>query len=300
MAANALSPALLTALLTRHAPLRRLIVGYSGGLDSHVLLHLLATNRDLWPDRTLAAIYVDHGCKRLPLAGANIALGSAMRWISRSRCCGSMRARMPGESPEAAARRARYAALAAELEPDAALLTAHHRDDQAETLLLQLLRGAGPHGLAAMPAVSRLGSRLAAAPAAGSGSRRVAGLRPRPSACSWIEDQSATPIPLRPQLSPPPDHAAAAGTLAGGRPQSGPFRAVVRRNRLTGWTPTPTPISPALPPARADAPMHIPAHCARTERNPRQRNRAAALAATSSACQFPMHRQLAAHSPRRL
>jgi tRNA(Ile)-lysidine synthase len=64
---------------------------------------------------------------------------------------------VPGESPEAAARRARYAALAAELGPDAALLTAHHRDDQAETLLLQLLRGAGPRGLAAMPAVSRLG-----------------------------------------------------------------------------------------------------------------------------------------------
>ncbi|MCL4315375.1 MAG: tRNA lysidine(34) synthetase TilS [Gammaproteobacteria bacterium] len=57
----------------------------------------------------------------------------------------------PGVSPEAAARRARYQALAGLMEPGDCLLTAHHLDDQAETLLLQLLRGSGPHGLAAMP-----------------------------------------------------------------------------------------------------------------------------------------------------
>lgn len=56
-----------------------------------------------------------------------------------------------GISPEAAARRARYQALAGLMEPGDCLLTAHHQDDQAETLLLQLLRGSGPHGLAAMP-----------------------------------------------------------------------------------------------------------------------------------------------------
>ncbi|HAS50871.1 MAG TPA: hypothetical protein DCS21_03690, partial [Gammaproteobacteria bacterium] len=51
------------ALLKAHPELRRIIVGYSGGLDSHVLLHLLATHRERWtpPGRTLAALYVDHG-----------------------------------------------------------------------------------------------------------------------------------------------------------------------------------------------------------------------------------------------
>lgn len=144
-------------LLTAHPSIRHLIIGYSGGLDSHVLLHLLATNRDRWPERTLAAMYVDHG-----LQAASASWGEHC-----TRICHELHISFrilkidaqpaPGESPEAAARHARYAALAAELGPDAALLTAHHRDDQAETLLLQLLRGAGPHGLAAMPSASRLG-----------------------------------------------------------------------------------------------------------------------------------------------
>lgn len=157
MTATALSPALLTPLLTAHPQIQRLLVGYSGGLDSHVLLHLLAMHRASWPERTLAAVYVDHG-----LQAASAAWGEHCARICRKldipfRVLQIDARPTPGESPEATARRTRYAALAAELGPDAALLTAHHRDDQAETLLLQLLRGAGPHGLAAMPAATRLG-----------------------------------------------------------------------------------------------------------------------------------------------
>lgn len=147
----------LDALLAAYPQVRRLMIGYSGGVDSHALLHGLATQRDRWPERRLAAIYVDHGLQAASASwgehcgGICHGLGVPFRVLR-------INARpAPGESPEAAARRARYAALAAELGPDAALLTAHHRDDQAETLLLQLLRGAGPHGLAAMPAVARLG-----------------------------------------------------------------------------------------------------------------------------------------------
>jgi tRNA(Ile)-lysidine synthase len=140
-----------------HPHIRRLIVGYSGGLDSHVLLHWLATQQPAGLGCALQALHVDHG-----LQAASAAWGEQCAAVCRAlqvplRICRVDARPAPGESPEAAARRARYAAFAADLGPDAALLTAHHRDDQAETLLLQLLRGAGPHGLAAMPAVSRLG-----------------------------------------------------------------------------------------------------------------------------------------------
>ena len=65
--------------------------------------------------------------------------------------CVALQLQVPkGESVEAAARQARYAVFRDFLQPEDALLLAHHQDDQVETLVLQLLRGAGPHGLAAM------------------------------------------------------------------------------------------------------------------------------------------------------
>lgn len=128
-------------------PQARLCVGYSGGLDSSVLLHLLAALRRS-AGFSLAAVHVHHGlspqadywadhctqvCRELdvPLAIRRVAVRPA------------------GEGLEAAARAARYHVFA-QLEADF-LVLAHHRDDQAETVLLQLLRGAGLKGLAAMP-----------------------------------------------------------------------------------------------------------------------------------------------------
>ena len=127
-------------------------VGFSGGLDSSVLLHALAGLRDRL-QAPLSAIHVDHAlqagsadwvrhcrrqCERLQVPLTSLVVDAAPA---------------SGESPEAAARAARYAAIATAIGPQAMLLTAHHLDDQAETLLLQLLRGAGVEGLAAMPVV---------------------------------------------------------------------------------------------------------------------------------------------------
>jgi len=69
-----------------------------------------------------------------------------------------------GEGPEDAARRARYRAFEEQLNAGECLLLAHHQDDQVETLLLQLSRGAGPRGLAGMPARRELGQGFAARP----------------------------------------------------------------------------------------------------------------------------------------
>lgn len=130
-------------------------IGYSGGVDSHVLLHL-CTRLQTEMGSVFGAIHVNHGLH--PKAGAwaehclktCAALGIPCHVIE-------IDARpKPGESPEEAARNARYRALAEWLE-DHTLLLAQHQDDQAETVLLQLLRGAGPAGLAGMAKVARLG-----------------------------------------------------------------------------------------------------------------------------------------------
>jgi tRNA(Ile)-lysidine synthase len=135
-----------------HLPL---CVAFSGGLDSTALLTALA--RMPARPRQLRALHVDHGlqprsrqwsahCRRTAHA-----LGVPLL-VRRTRV-----PRRRGESLEAAARAVRYRLLGEALAPGEALLTAHHLDDQLETVLLQLLRGAGIAGLAAMPEVAPLG-----------------------------------------------------------------------------------------------------------------------------------------------
>jgi tRNA(Ile)-lysidine synthase len=137
----------------RGAPL---CVAVSGGLDSTVLLHALATlaARGSVP---LRALHVDHG-----LQPASKSWATACRAACRAAGVGLEVIELGlvprrGESVEAAARQGRYSALAAALGADERLVTAHHRDDQLETVLIQLLRGAGVAGLAAMPGRARLG-----------------------------------------------------------------------------------------------------------------------------------------------
>ncbi len=126
-------------------------IAYSGGLDSHVLLNAMQRLRQQIPNLSIQAIHVHHGLSR-----------HADSW--REHCqavCAALKVTLycehinstplPGESVEAWAREARYNIFAKILPANAVLLTAHTQDDQAETLLLQLLRGAGPKGLAAMP-----------------------------------------------------------------------------------------------------------------------------------------------------
>lgn len=127
---------------------RRVCVALSGGRDSVALLQALAEVRAALPLQ-LSALHVHHGLSANADAWAD---GCAERCRSLDLPLQVVRVRVDderGEGLEAAARRARYAAFAG---CDADWLAlAHHRDDQAETLLLNLLRGAGAHGLAAMP-----------------------------------------------------------------------------------------------------------------------------------------------------
>ncbi len=132
-------------------------VAFSGGLDSTALLRATVARAATLGIRTVA-LHVHHGLNANADAWAQHAQALCERWAARGRpvsfrmqrLCGRPAA---GESVEAWARAGRYAALrdmAVEAGSDLVLL-AHHRRDQAETFLLQALRGAGPSGLAAMP-----------------------------------------------------------------------------------------------------------------------------------------------------
>ena len=146
----------LAAGLARLTPERSgVLVGFSGGPDSTLLLHLAA---EIVPRRHLRALHVHHGWH--PDADRWAAHCRAVAADLRVRCeVAAVDARPErGEGPEAAARAARYAAIRARLNPAEVLLTAHHRDDQAETLLLALLRGGGVHGWSGMPAQQPLGA----------------------------------------------------------------------------------------------------------------------------------------------
>ncbi|MCC6706833.1 MAG: tRNA lysidine(34) synthetase TilS [Gammaproteobacteria bacterium] len=129
----------------------RLLVAYSGGLDSTVLLHIV---REFCRRRalTLEAHHVDHALQAGSAAWSRHCQATANRWgvaFTSTRLRGSP---PPGASVEDWARQQRYASLLARCDSRTALLTAHHRDDQAETVLLHALRASGPHGLAGIRA----------------------------------------------------------------------------------------------------------------------------------------------------
>jgi tRNA(Ile)-lysidine synthase len=151
------SAASLRAVLDAHAPAGAtgLAVALSGGADSASLL--AAASAAAFRGLPVRAVHVDHG---LQTAAAAFREFCAARCASLDIPLTVIRVIVhapPGASIEAAARDARYAALEKELAPGECLLTAHHREDQAQTLLLQALRGAGLKGMSAMPVCRPLG-----------------------------------------------------------------------------------------------------------------------------------------------
>ena len=148
-----MKPALPARLLQTLAPWRNAPawhIAFSGGLDSTVLLHLLATLAKSETLPLLNAIHVHHGLQAVadawPIHCQSVcdSLGVPLR---------VMRVQVQsGASLERAAREARYQAFTKVTGVGEVVLTGQHRDDQAETLLFRLLRGAGVRGLAAMPA----------------------------------------------------------------------------------------------------------------------------------------------------
>ncbi|MDH5572668.1 MAG: tRNA lysidine(34) synthetase TilS [Gammaproteobacteria bacterium] len=186
-------------------------VAFSGGCDSHVLLHALAQLKaqlpDQFPATRIRALHINHGLA-----------DEADDWAEHCQSvCDQLAIHLMivavdalpdrGESTEAAARAARYHVFSEVLEPGDGLLLAHHEDDQAETLLLQLFRGAGVKGLSSMPVYTGLAKGWLARPLLGF-SRQSLRDYATEHGLHWIDDPSNDSLVydrnfLRQQIIPP-------------------------------------------------------------------------------------------------
>lgn len=135
-------------------------IGFSGGLDSTVLLHALA---QLQLPVQLRALHINHQIS----ANADAWQTQCADFCAQHSIpfhAEKVRVENTGKGIEDAARAVRYSVFEKNLAPSDYLLTAHHANDQAETLLLRLMRGTGPRGLASMASVRTLGAGLLARP----------------------------------------------------------------------------------------------------------------------------------------
>lgn len=177
----------LAAFLSRLVPAgSRLVVGYSGGLDSTVLLHVLAALRGRHAMR-LSAVHVHHGLSLRADAWA-AHCQSVCEALAVPLQVSRVQVSLAGQGVEAAARQARYR-IFTRLDADA-LLLAQHRDDQAETVLLQLARGASARGMAAMPEARALTPRLRLLRPFLELSRAQLEDYARARGLAWVEDES--------------------------------------------------------------------------------------------------------------
>jgi tRNA(Ile)-lysidine synthase len=159
---------------------KRVAVGLSGGVDSVVLLHVLSKK---FP---VTAVHVHHGLS--PNADAWAAFCRKLcKRLGIPLIVRRVKVARRGQGLEAAAREARYAVF--KKIPAEVLVLAHHLDDQAETVLMNLLRGAGRRGASGMASASRLGEKTLLRPLLGVPREAIVAYA-REQRLEWIEDES--------------------------------------------------------------------------------------------------------------
>lgn len=179
----------LRPLIKLLQPHPNLLVAFSGGLDSTVLLHQLVTLRDTQAANfQIRAMHIHHGLSPYADGWAEHCQQICEQWnvsfeVKRVQLAND------GLGIEAHARTARYQALAETIRPDEVLLTAQHLDDQCETFLLALKRGSGPAGLAAMPERLPFGETELIRPLLGL-TRKNLEAWANEHQLAWIEDES--------------------------------------------------------------------------------------------------------------
>lgn len=171
------------------------MLAYSGGVDSQALLHLFS---DLGAGSKFKfqAIHVNHGIHPHADSWADFCKRTCDS-LGLELVTETVKVRKNRHGLEAAAREARYQALASHVSTsEHVLFTAHHQDDQAETLVLHLVRGSGVSGLAAMPEQRQIGSGILCRPLLNVGRDRIYEYA-RYHRLEWIEDESNTDPEIR-------------------------------------------------------------------------------------------------------
>ena len=180
----------------------KLVVGFSGGLDSSVLVHVLASHEAL--RNKLIAVHINHGISKNSLCWQKhceqFCKDSGINFVTQSIEFDRL------SNIEEEARDARHAALASFLTSEDCLILGHHLDDQAETLLLQLFRGAGIDGLSAMAELSQSGNGTLARPLLNIARQQLEDYAAEHE-LKWVEDDSNQDIKysrnfLRQQVMP--------------------------------------------------------------------------------------------------
>jgi tRNA(Ile)-lysidine synthase len=163
-------------------------IAYSGGLDSHVLLQVLASIQNKIKPK-LIAVHINHGISN-----------DADLWVKHcQRICEDLviefqtfsvdLSHKSDKGTEAFAREKRYEVLGNLINSHDLLLTAHHMDDQVETILLQLMRGSGPDGLVGMPRAREFSKGILLRPLLDYSREEIRDYALSES-LSWVEDES--------------------------------------------------------------------------------------------------------------
>ena len=174
--------------VAQHPDVRQYCIAYSTGVDSHVLLELMNEMRHSDRAIKLRAIHIDHALQV-----------QSVQWSEHARqVCEALQVPLTvkqvqvkesGDGLEASARIARYAEFSAFIAPKEHLLLAQHAEDQAETFLLQALRGSGPDGLSAIPRKRRFADGYMGRPLLGCSKDSLL-VEAKLRQLNWIEDPS--------------------------------------------------------------------------------------------------------------
>ncbi|AEW44392.1 tRNA(Ile)-lysidine synthetase [Serratia symbiotica str. 'Cinara cedri'] len=179
---------LVSQVLHQLSQHRKLLVAFSGGMDSTVLLHLLVQLRQKHPEFQLRALHVHHGINMLADTWVDFCEQQCKSWQVPLKIQ-LVKLAAKDHGIEAAARVARYTAFNTTLQVGEVLITAHHLDDQSETFLLALKRGSGPSGLSSMAVSSRLVNYLLLRPFLNCSRMQLKNYAEYYK-LSWIEDDS--------------------------------------------------------------------------------------------------------------